>query len=207
MINLSKVAYPEVKRVIDVGRCHDYLIGAGKSTATSRSLKTECINTCTAGVLSNGKNHFMFHAAPELQPIATIKKEIERQVNILRETCDNIKGFICGGLELNNRDSESVASFNLYNTIADTLDELGVNFTMMCGKKKGAPMENMYAVGDTVTVWSNAFKKLFPQGSENLNQEEILETLENHYQFVEQNDEHVINVLEKFTPKVKHLVK
>jgi len=65
----------------------------------------------------------------------------------------------------------------------------------------------MYAVGDTVTVWSNAFKKLFPQGSENLNQEEILETLENHYQFVEQNDEHVINVLEKFTPKVKHLVK
>ena len=56
MINLSKIAYPEVKRVIDVGRCHDYLIGAGKGTATVRSLRTEHINTCTAGVLTNGKN-------------------------------------------------------------------------------------------------------------------------------------------------------
>lgn len=207
MINLSKVAYPEVKRVIDVGRCHDYLIGAGRGTATVRSLRTEHINTCTAGVLTNGKNHFMFHTAPELQPVASIKREIEKQVNVLRETCDNIKGFICGGLELNNRDSESVASFNLYNTIADTLDELGVNFTMMCGKKKGAPMENMYAVGDTVTVWSDAFKKIFPNGAKDLSQEEVIEALENHYQFVEQTDEHAFNVLEDFTPKVKHLVK
>ena len=207
MINLSKIAYPEVKRVIDVGRCHDYLIGAGKKTATVRSLKTENINSCTAGVLSNGKNHFMFHVAPELQPVSTIKKEIEKQVNILRETCDNVKAFICGGLELNNKDSESVASFNLYNTIADALEDLGVNFTMMCGKKKGSPMENMYAVGNTITVWSNTFKKLFPNGAKDLNQEEILEILEKHYQFVEKNEEHVFNVLEDFTPKVQHLVK
>ena len=207
MINLSKIAYPEVKRVIDVGCCHDYLIGAGKKTATVRSLKSENINSCTAGVLSNGKNHFMFHAAPELQPVSTIKKEIEKQVNILRETCDNVKAFICGGLELNKKVSESVASFNLYNTIADALDDLGVNFTMMCGKKKGSPMENMYAVGNTITVWSNTFKKLFPNGAKDLNQEEILEILEKHYQFVEKNEEHVFNVLEDFTPKVQHLVK
>ena len=79
MINLSKAAYPEVKRVINVGCCHDYLIGAGRGTATVRSLKTEHINTCTAGVLTNGKNHFMFHSAPELQPVASIKREIEKQ--------------------------------------------------------------------------------------------------------------------------------
>ena len=108
---------------------------------------------------------------------------------------------------MNNRDSESVASFNLYNTIADTLDELGVNFTMMCGKKKGSPMENMYAVGDTITVWSNAFKKMFPNGAKDLSQEEIVEKLENHYQFVEQTEGHSFNVIDDFTPKVKHLVK
>ena len=40
-----------------------------------------------------------------------------------------------------------------------------------------------------------------------LSQEEVIEALENHYQFVEQTDEHAFNVLEDFTPKVKHLVK
>ena len=110
-------------------------------------------------------------------------------------------------MELNNKDTESVASFNLYNTIADTLDELGVNFTMMCGKKRGSAMENMYAVGDNITVWSDKFKEIFPNSSKNLSQEEIVEKLENHYQFVEQTDEHAFNILDNFTPKVKHLIK
>ena len=141
MINLSKIAYPEVKRVIDVGCCHDYLIGAGKKTATVRSLKSENINSCTAGVLSNGKNHFMFHAAPELQPVSTIKKEIEKQVNILRETCDNVKAFICGGLELNKKDSVYKRVLTRVNAI---LEEHYVNPNNINRKQELETIDNLF---------------------------------------------------------------
>lgn len=192
-VNLAKSAYPNVKCVKEVGRFHDYLIKNGKKATLNHSLITENVNTCCAGVINAGKENYMFHAAPEMQPVATIKKDLEKAVNTLRETCDDVKAFICGGLELDNNNKESVASFNLYNTIADTLDELGVKFTMMCGKRRGAPMENIYAVNESTTVWSEAFKDLL-EGKPKLSRDEILAKLEERYQFVESNAENILNV-------------
>ena len=207
MISLSKIAYPEVKRVKNVGLFHDYVMSAGKNISKCNSIRTENINSCTAGILISDKRHFMFHVAPELQPIATIKKELEKQIEILRETTENVKGFICGGLALNNSDKESVASFNLYNTIADTLDRLGIDFSMLCGKEKGAPMDNIYSVGNNSIVWSDAFKKLFPDENVNLSQDEIVSILEDHYQFVEQTDKNPFNIINDFAPKTQNLIK
>lgn len=200
-INLSKFAYPEIKQAKLVGNFHKYTFNNGMFANVNRGLRTENINSCTAGVLNAGKTNFMFHAAPEMQPLAGIKKEIQSKVEALRETCDEVKAFICGGLELNQKDSESVRSFDLYNTIADTLDELGVKFTMMCGKQKGASMDNIYAINENVNVWSDAFKNLFTPEFKNLSKDEILGLLEKEYQFVESNAEHNINIFDKYVQK------
>ena len=63
-----------------VGEFHDYLIKNGKAVTVMRGIQTENINSCTAGVLKAGDKHFMFHAAPEMQPLGSIKQELEKQL-------------------------------------------------------------------------------------------------------------------------------
>ena len=204
-INLSKIAYPKPKRVKMVGDFHDYTLSNGVLADVKCSLRTENVNSCTAGVLNAGKKNFMFHAAPEMQPLNVIKDILAKQVENLRKSCDDVRGFICGGYELDTKDAESIKSFDLYNTIADTLDELGVKFMMMCGKQKGAPMENLNIVNNNLTVWSDAFKQLF-KSKEALGTDDIMSALENHYQFVEIPQNQAVNVIDKFIQKTQHLV-
>ena len=192
-ISLSMKPYPMRKSVRMIGEFNDYLIRKGAQRAHYMALRTENINSCTAGVLQGRENCFMFHAAPELQPIATIKKDILRCTEMLKETCDNIKGFICGGWAPDIKDKSTMQSFDLYNCIADTFDEFGINFTMMCGKPKGAPMENLYAAGKRILVWSDAFKKMFTK--ENLQNSSAVEILERYYQITENLENQKINIL------------
>lgn len=203
-INLSKISYPEVKNKKLVGDLNDYLIKNGLTISNKNGIRAENINSCTAGVLNGGNKHFVFHAAPELQPLKSIKKELTQKVELLRKSCDDVKGFICGGWELNPSDKESVKSFNLYNTIADVLDSLGVKFSMICGKEKGGPFDNIYSVNNNVTMWNENFAKL--GADKNTTKERLLDLLENQYQFVESNSEQELKMLENFTPKVQHLI-
>ena len=96
------------------------VIKNGKAVTAIRGIQTENINSCTAGVLKAGNKHFMFHAAPEMQTLGSIKQELEKQVMNLRRICDEVHGFICGGWQLDNRDKSTVQSFDLYNKIAES---------------------------------------------------------------------------------------
>lgn len=195
-VNLSKIPYPDVKNAKIVGEFHNYLINNGALSVAHRGLRTENVNSCTAGALfGNGKN-FLFHAAPELQPLHNIKNELEKFVEKLRQNGEEIKGFICGGWALDNNDMETVKSFDLYNTIANALDDLGVKFTMICGKEKNAPMDNIYATGNNLTMWNSDFKKILE--NKYLSKDEIIEALEQNYEFVESNAGQELKVIDKF---------
>lgn len=193
-INLTPNPRLQVKTTKIVGDFHDYLIRKGDFITSQRSMQTENINSCTAGVLCAGEKHFMFHAAPEMQPLNTIKKELEAQVENLKKYCDDIRGFICGGWELNTKNPESVKSFDLYTSIADTLDDLGVKFSMLCGKEKGAPFENLHSINKNITCWSDTFKNIIVGDKSKMSQNQIADMLENHYQFVELNPEDTIKL-------------
>lgn len=203
-INLSRIPYPQIKNAKIVGEFPNYTLQSGALSVAKRGLRTDNINSCTAGVLFGDEKNFMFHAAPEIQTIASIKSELAKYVEKLQQTCDDIKGFICGGWALNNRDKETVKSFDLYNTIADALDSLGVQFTMICGKDKKAPMDNIYAVGNNATMWNSDFKKLL--NNKNIKQEDLVELLEQNYQFVENDAGLELKVIDSFTPRAQHLV-
>ena len=70
---------------------------------------------------------------------------------------------------------------------------------MLCGKEKGSPMDNMYAVNQGVTVWNNSFKELLPDIK---NKADMQDVLEKQYQFVELSPEIDITAS---APKLKSL--
>lgn len=189
-----------------VGEFHDYLLQKGSLITSKRGLQTENINSCTAGVLNAGNKHFMFHAAPEMQSLRTIKQELEKQIEILKRTCEDVRGFICGGWELDTKNRESIKSFNLYTSIADTLDDLGVKFTMVCGKEKDAPLDNLHSINKSVTMWNEGFGNMYVGKSENLNPQEVADILEKYYQFVETNADDSVNIVLDSDAKLKSLV-
>ncbi len=204
-IKITNIPHIPAKRTKLIGEFHDYTLHKGSLIASQRGMQTENINSCTAGVLNAGNKHFMFHVAPEMQSLKTIKQELAKRIEILQKTCDDIRGFICGGWELNTKSPESVKSFDLYTAIADSLDELGVKFTMICGKEKGAPKDNLYSLNKSITMWNNAFKKTFLGEQENINQKQITNVLENYYQFVETNSDDTIKLALKNAPQTQSL--
>ena len=107
---------------------------------------------------------------------------------------------------MDTKNQESVKSFNLYTAIADTLDDLGVKFTMVCGKEKGAPLDNLHAINKSVTMWNDAFGKTFIGDSKKLSQNQVVEILENHYQFVETNAGDKINLVVEPSSNIQSLV-
>lgn len=190
-INLVNSFNQPQKSTRMIGEFHDYLIKNGKAVTVMRGIQTENINSCTAGVLKAGDKHFMFHAAPEMQPLGSIKQELEKQVMNLRRICDEVHGFICGGWQLDNRDKSTVQSFDLYNKIADSLDELGVKFTMVCGKEKNAPLDDLYSQGDKVVLSNKGFNI---DKNKKLSQDDIISALEDKYQIVEKADEDIFKL-------------
>lgn len=195
-INLSNVPHILNRNIKLVGGAHDYLINKGANLPIKRGLQTENINSCTAGILISGDRHFMFHAAPELQPLSSIKKELEKKIADLHATCENIQGFICGGWEFKANDKECVKSFDLYNTIANVFDFLGVKFSMLCGKEKGSNMDNIFSINNSVTLWNENFNNIFKQ-NKGYTQNEIVEQLEKDYQFVETNSDDIFKIFTK----------
>lgn len=193
-INFTNIPMIKTKNAKLVGNFHDYLIQNGSFATTKKSLITENINSCTAGVLEAGDKVFMFHAAPEMQSITTIKQDLIKQINALKKTYTDIKGFICGGWKLNNNNPESIKSFDLYNTIADVLDSLGIKFTMVCGKEKGTSFDNLQVQNSKITLWNENFKNILIDNSKQLKQNEIINVLENFYQFVEKNTDDTLNL-------------
>ena len=192
-INFSHIPYPDRKSMKEIGKFQEYIIGSTKPTTIQRSLRTENIDSCTAGVLSGGKKHFMFHAAPEFQPLKTVKSELAKQVAILRQTCDEIKGFICGGWAFDIHDKSTIMSYDLYRVIADAYDDLNIKFAMVCGKEKGAPLDNIHALSTSITMWNKDFEQLFKNKSK-ASSDKVLELLEENYQFVENGGKHNLNV-------------
>ncbi len=183
-INLANKFNSPVGQTCIVGDCNEFWIKTGKIVNATKGIKTDNINSCTAGLLSNGDKNFVFHVAPELQPLNTIKQEFEKQLENLKNFRDDIRGIIYGGWCLDNNDSTTIQSFNLYNKIADVLDALGVKFTMICGKDKNTPMDNLYVKGNRIVLINKGFNI---NKNEELSQDNIIASLEDKYQIVEKN--------------------
>ena len=113
----------------------------------------------------------------------------------MQEQFGKINAFIYGGIEFDAKNASSRGSFNLYNNLADIMEELNVPFSMLCGKK---PMvkthDNMHAIDDRLTIWNDAYKEMGKNLDEIAN-EDKLEFLRSKYQFVETTGDDFFSVV------------
>ena len=201
-INISKVGYPKLARTKAVGERACSFSNGGK-TGHNLGLQAFNIEADTALLLNAGRtNNQLFKLCPY---VGNIKAELEKRIFEMEENFGKVRAFIYGGFKLNHNDTKSVESFNFYNNLADSLDELEVPFAMICGKDRKAPLDNLYSINNNVTIWNDLFKK-FVKPETKLSQEEIIETMKNEYQFVESSEEHLLKFLENLNYKPNHLL-
>jgi hypothetical protein len=187
-VKLGSVAHSIPQKANCVGSCGIYAIRHGGYSKTNRALYSEGANTCLlVGLKAGKKNNCLLHIAPEHQSVGSIEKELISCINKIQEQSTNIKDKVCailfGGRELLNSDPEAVGSFDIYNTVANVLDKLGISFSMICGKKKGASTDNMFMGLNDIAIWNKDLKNL--KLPENASQDEIATALSERYEFVE----------------------
>ncbi len=168
--------------------------GKGLST-TWRALRSEDMNADVGGALIADKVAYVFHIAPEQQSFAKVKELIEEKANEFMLLKDKVWGFICGGWAFDNNNDVAKKSFDVYNTIADKMEDMKIPFGMVCGKEPGNHFDNFRLRENSVYVWSDLIKNRFAD-KVNPPQEEIINNLEKDYQFVEFNPE-----IELYCPK------
>lgn len=196
-VQLSNTPLRIVKKSIEVGANNVFTTEGRKFSTGGRALYSTGANTCLLVGLNAGKHNCLMHLAPEQQPISNLEESIDKYIRALQEKCDKIQetvsAILFGGREFRRDDVESKASFDLFNTMANILDKLEVPFSMICGKKKGAPVDNIYMQNNTASLWNNSINCLNKLG--NASQKEIEDALYENYQVVEISPEVPVKVM------------
>lgn len=196
-VKLTSVPPQIIKNAVEVGSENLFTTKARKFVKSGKSIITENANTCTMINLNSGENNCLLHLAPEQQTTEGLRHGLQKCINTLLQQCKNfqesVTGIIIGGRELIKNDPESVASFNIYNTAATILDELGIPFTMICGKNMGIPNDNICAKDKLAVIWNKAIKGL--KQPESARKEDIERELEKLYQFVEIDDRVPVEII------------
>jgi hypothetical protein len=187
-VKLSSIPTQVPRSAKVVGANHLYNIKNAGYSASTQSLFSEGANTCVLVALNAGKkSNCLLHLAPEHQKVGSIKEELSGCIDKLKAKCEDVRekvtGILFGGIEFDSKDPQAKGSFDVYNTVANSLEDMDVPFTMICGKKKGSPKDAIFLTSTSASLWNTDLKGLdIPQ---NASQEEIAKQLSSRYQFVE----------------------
>lgn len=203
-LSLSKIPYPDVKKMTKVGNSlGDYTLKDARIGAFGRLMGTFDANAGTILDINNGKKNYMAHLAPELQTPQFVEKGLEKTLLKMEDDAsEDISAIIVGGW-----DSSNPESFNLPLKIADLFDTFGIDFSIICGKPKGAPAESMVVQNNQIKVWSDKFKELFAKlDVKKATKEDVQQALENHYEVVELSDNIPVKVIERYNTSTQSLI-
>lgn len=158
-VNLLNTPVNYIAKAAIVGKDNIYTIDKARFANSTYQLVSENANTCVMLGLNGGKgNNCLMHLAPEQQPLGSLKVGIEKCIETIRGKMDNIQeevtGILVGGRNSSNKDS-----FNLFNEVANILDDLGVPFSMLCGKFDNVANDNILISGEKVKIWNSSIKK------------------------------------------------
>lgn len=203
-INLSKIPYPKLTKLAEVGNSLDgYTLKNAKLVAMDTAIGSFDSNAYSMLFLNNGNKKYLAHIATGLYSPRALEKGLSNVIDELSQTSEPVKGVILGGWDSTNKQSAELSIF-----IANILDRFGIDFSMICGKPKGASPENLIASRKQVNIWSNKFKELFSGlDVKNATKDDIQNALEEHYEMVELSDNIPIRITDKFNSNTQHLVK
>lgn len=166
-------------KAFEVGKERIYTTSKARFSNSTHPLVSFDANTCSMLNLNGGHNrNCLMHLAPEQQSLVTLKSGIEKCILALQDKMgrvqEDITGILVGGRHSGNKES-----FNLFNEIANILDEFGIPFSMLCGKFDNIANDNIVIAGNKAGIWNNSLKD---------------HSLEDIYEVVELSDEVPINL-------------
>ena len=197
-INILSSAYPLVREDIVLGNAMKYKFIDGKKISTKfHGIRAEQMKANIGGALVTQRDSFAFHIAPEIESPKIVKKLLADKVEELRHSGEKVWAFLCGGWAYKQNDEVATKSFNMYTALADKLEELGVPFSMICGKFVHDESDNFRVYNDSVFAWGDAVKNKIDKGAK-LSPDEIFDKFSEKYQVVELSPEIDIASSDKF---------
>lgn len=194
-INIGQGVFKEISR--EVGAHRNYTTMDALQSTVAHGLKSLDANTCTmVNFNTEQKVNKLWHLAPEYdvhQNFNFLLKYFREEAYKLQENFGKIRAFIYGGIEFGSHKSNK-GSFNLYNNLADVMENLDIKFAMLCGKKGIKSNDNIHVIDNKITIWNDAFKEL-GKNPEKLDNAEKLEFLMDRYQFVESAGDDFFTIL------------
>lgn len=179
-----------------VGKENLFTINKAKDIVGTRAIVSDSADTCSYMAIKAGNRNALMHLAPEQEPIGTLRDRLYAYLDSFRENydimIDEMKAFIFGGREFAKGDVQSETSCNLYNEMAESLDEFGVPFTMICGKKSGMAKDDIYFASNKVYAINKSLKDL--SIPENPTPKQVEDAIGQYYECVEINPEVPIEV-------------
>lgn len=188
-INLVKHGTCGIEKAIEIG---GGMMGCDSSIRHSKMHKTTVKTTmkdlgpCVGFHIITPTYKIEGHSDPAMDIPEFIEKHVKKFLTKLRELNKNDEemiAFIDGGVETNVKDSSSEISSAIVENLYETLVKEKVPVTMIAGQKDNSlsPRICDYATGKSIYISGAPFSGL----NHNATQEEIENTLQNHFDFVE----------------------
>lgn len=194
-INIGQKVMTLVSR--EVGANRKYTTKDCLQSTVAHGLKSFDAYTCTmVNFNTEQKINKMWHLAPEYevhQNFNYLLKFFKEEALKLQDQFGKIRAFIYGGVEMGSA-KHNKDSFNLYNNLADAMENLNIDFAMLCGKKGFKTPDNMHVIDNRLTIWNDKFKEL-GKNPEKLDKSQKLEFLTDNYQFVESAGDDFFTIL------------
>lgn len=169
-VRLSSNPIKYQAKAFEVGKDRIYTTNKARFSQSAHPLVSFDANTCSMLNLNGGNNRScLMHLAPEQQSLNTLKSGLEKCILALQDKMGNLQEDITAIL-VGGRHSGHKDSFNLFNEIANILDEFGIPFSMLCGKFDNIANDNIVVTGDKVGIWNNSL--------ENNNLKDVYEVVE-----------------------------
>ena len=181
----------------------------GKTGQKNKGFYTEGLLACTGGVFI-GKLLNMFHENSSIYKDAEGSKNkvfetITKKINdIANDTKENIQTFLFGGWGYgsNKNSAEVEKSHNLFNNIALYIEDIfpskegiKIPLTTIWGKFDSSKPDKIYARENTIVLENDVFSQLFRNGKKQLNRQELIDFLQEHYEEVQITDN--VNIIAK----------
>lgn len=188
-----KYTIPQTK--LYVGADNIFTTNKAKYSKAKSYMVTENANTCVMlGLSGGGLSNCLMHLSPEQQSLNSLRSDLEKCVQKIKDNFKNIEEDIIGIL-VGGRNSQCKASFDLFDNVAKTLDYMGIPFSMICGKRDNIANDNMAMSGNSVTVWNESLKDL--EIPENPTQSQLEDILSQNYEVVELDSEAPVKFITK----------
>lgn len=172
-----------------------------KAVKSEESKFTKSANTCAILGMSNGKQTYLGHYAPELKS-QKFKKQLEYDVKKMQDETGELSAIITGGYDKDLQDGvnsvrkqQITASFTQLAEIGEVLDKAGANLTMVAAKTNPSFKENLAVTPDrfilSFTPYTIASK--YPDITKCKNNAEIEQELSKFYSISELDSFHNIH--------------